>query len=304
MGLIQTPADLLTIGRAIRTEFNDTLRTTPVWRDQVATTVPSTARSNTYAWLESVAPVREWLGPRIYNDLVAHKYELENKLWEKTISVKRDDVEDSNLGMVSTTTRMTAESFAKHPDVLLASLLNTGHSTLCYDGQNFFDTDHPVAGGVVSNYESTGFALTLANAMTARARMSSITNEEGQIIATDPALLVVPPLLESAALKISRSALALETSGTSFAAVDNVGRGLFNVLRMPELAAAPTTWYLLDVSRILKPLIFQSRRAVELESFTSGRDQVVFEQNKYVWGGSARYNVGVSLWQLAFKGVA
>jgi phage major head subunit gpT-like protein len=36
------------------------------------------------------------------------------------------------------------QSAGEHPDELVFGLLKAGASTLCYDGQNFFDTDHPV----------------------------------------------------------------------------------------------------------------------------------------------------------------
>jgi phage major head subunit gpT-like protein len=302
--LIEATPDLLVIGRTIRTEFQNALGITPTWRDRLATTIPSTNKQNTYAWLENLATVREWVGPRVYNSLKAHDYTIVNKPWEFTIELNRDQVEDSDIGMVPFTAQSQGEAFAKHPDKLIAGLLINGASTLCYDGQNFYDTDHPVNDGVVSNYEATSFGLTLDNVMTARARMLSITNEAGDILASNPRLLVVPPQLEKAARQISSSALALQTTGTSFAAVNNVGQGLFDVLVVPEIASQATSWHLFDVSRLLKPFIYQSRRSVRFESFTSSRDLVVFDNNKYVWGGDARYNVGVSLWQLAFKGVA
>lgn len=52
----------------------------------------------------------------------------------------------------------------EHPDELVFELLGAGTSTLCYDGQNYFDTDHPVYPSVdgsgtadsVSNYNDGG----------------------------------------------------------------------------------------------------------------------------------------------------
>ena len=45
------------------------------------------------------------------------------------------------------------------PDELVFGLLKTGGSTLCYDGQFFFDTDHPV----FPNVDGTGTAVLVSN---------------------------------------------------------------------------------------------------------------------------------------------
>lgn len=59
-------------------------------------------------------------------------------------------------------------------------------------------------------------------------------------------------------------------------------------------------WFLLDCSRALRPLIFQSRRPVTFVQKTQPTNEGVFWDNKYYYGADARYNVGYGLWQLAF----
>jgi len=46
-----------------------------------------------------------------------------------------------------------------HPDELIYLLLSLGHNELCFDGQNFFDTDHPVYPEV----DGTGTAKVVSN---------------------------------------------------------------------------------------------------------------------------------------------
>lgn len=58
-------------------------------------------------------------------------------------------------------------------------------------------------------------------------------------------------------------------------------------------------WYLLDCSRAVKPLIFQTRRNVQFTYFDNPSDEHVFKKKKFLYGADARYNVGVGLWQLA-----
>ena len=59
-------------------------------------------------------------------------------------------------------------------------------------------------------------------------------------------------------------------------------------------------WFLLDCSRPIRPLIFQTRRPVEFTAKTELTSGNVFYENEYVFGASARYNAGFGLWQLAY----
>lgn len=63
-------------------------------------------------------------------------------------------------------------------------------------------------------------------------------------------------------------------------------------------------WYLLDLSRPLKPFLFQKRVAFDLVARQSLQDPTVFEKDRFVWGTRGRCNAGYGLWQLAFKSKA
>lgn len=115
----------------------------PQW-GKIAMSVPSTTKSNEYGWLGSIPRVREWLGDRIIHALKSHGYTIRNKTFELTVGVDRDDIDDDNIGIYTPLMASLGDAFASHPDELTYGLLALGHSTACYDGQNFFDTDHPV----------------------------------------------------------------------------------------------------------------------------------------------------------------
>jgi len=61
-----------------------------------------------------------------------------------------------------------------------------------------------------------------------------------------------------------------------------------------------TAWYLLDVSKAVKPLILQSRRDVEFVSKESPDDENLFMRKKLLYGVDRRDNAGYGLWQLAY----
>jgi len=119
----------------------------------------STGRSNTYGWLGSFPQMREWVGDRVLKNLSEHSYQLVNQKWENSIQVSRDDIEDDNLGMYPGMAQALAEEAATHPDKLVGSLLPEGLTSLCYDGQNFFDTDHPVN----AEHDGSGAVTTVSN---------------------------------------------------------------------------------------------------------------------------------------------
>ena len=60
-----------------------------------------------------------------------------------------------------------------------------------------------------------------------------------------------------------------------------------------------TAWYLLDVSRPLKPFIFQERTKPEIEAITSTINNTVFEYDEYPFGIRYRCNGGYGFWQQA-----
>jgi len=117
--------------------------TGPMW-NKVATLVPSSTSQEDYGWLGDIPSMREWIGDRLINSLKDHGYSIKNRKFELTQGVDRTKVEDDQYGIYSTLFELMGDSAAKHPDELIFALLALGFSTKCYDGQYFFDTDHPV----------------------------------------------------------------------------------------------------------------------------------------------------------------
>lgn len=133
--------------------------------DQVATTVPSATSSEEYGWLGQLPGMREWIGDRVLNGISTSGYTIKNKDYELTVAVERPKIEDDQYGIYTPLFTEMGRATAAHPDQQVFDLLGKGDSTLCYDGQNFFDTDHPVldANGAVqsqSNFDNNAGAGT------------------------------------------------------------------------------------------------------------------------------------------------
>lgn len=116
---------------------------TPMW-DKIAMLVPSTSSEEVYGWLGANTQLREWIGERVHQNLKLHGYTIKNKTFEGTVTVPREAIEDDQYGVYTPLVSQMGLDAILHPDQLLFSLIQLGVSTLCYDGQYFFDTDHPV----------------------------------------------------------------------------------------------------------------------------------------------------------------
>lgn len=154
-----TNANLSVLNTGFNKLYQNGLKSVESQYQQIATIVPSSTASNTYGWLGEMPGLREWAGSRLIKDFMTHNYAIANKLFESTIGVKRTDIEDDNLGIYNPLFTALGQRAGEHPDELMFDLLKSGTANLCYDGQNFFDTDHPV----YPNHDGTGTPATVSN---------------------------------------------------------------------------------------------------------------------------------------------
>lgn len=193
------------------------------WK-KLATIVPSATKEQKYGWLGKIPNVREWIGPRVVHNASQGDYSIKEKALELTIAVDRDDIETDNLGIYGPLfSEMGLSTGAKWAQMVYAQLL-AGFNTNCYDGQFFFDTDHPV----------------------------------------------------------------LAEDGTTMLPVANTDGG------------SGTPWFLLDVTRAIKPIILQKRKDFEFVAKDKVTDDNVFDMKEFRYGADARGNTGFGFWQMAW----
>jgi phage major head subunit gpT-like protein len=130
----------------------------PVYK-KLASIIPSNTNSNTYGWLGQFPQLREWVGSRVVRDMAESSYAITNKKYESTLEVKRTDIEDDNLGVYRTLSAHMAFEVERFFNQSIADLLADGFNGLCYDGQPFFDAEHPV----YPNTDGTGDPGAISN---------------------------------------------------------------------------------------------------------------------------------------------
>jgi phage major head subunit gpT-like protein len=221
--MIINQANIEFLNTAYRGNFQRGLGSvTPMW-SRFATEVPSSTAKNIYAWLGQFPKLREWVGDRVIESLREDGYEIANKSFESTVGVPRVAIEDDQWNIYGPLMENMGSSAAYFPDEELFTLLKEGFAAPCFDGQNFFDTDHPVG--------KPGFE----------------------------------------------------------ASVSNSGGG------------AGAGWFLLDISKGLKPLIWQLRKKAEFVTKVNPQtSDNVFMRNEYAYGVDLRSGKGFGFWQLAY----
>ncbi|KLV09577.1 Mu-like prophage major head subunit gpT [Photobacterium aquae] len=129
---------------AIKTAFNTGSGSYKALWPQFATMVPSSTSAEAYTWLGQFPRLREWVGDRQVKKLASHDYTLKNKKYESTVAIPAEAIDDDAYGVFMPLYQEMGYAAASHPDEMLFALMAAGFTTKCYDGQYFFDTDHPV----------------------------------------------------------------------------------------------------------------------------------------------------------------
>ena len=302
-GIVVNPSVL---SKGIRSEFISALATTPSLVPRLATVVQSNKDSEDYAWLGDVPQMKEFVDERISKSITDTKYSITNKTWEATLGVKRSALEDDQVGGLPIRIRDLAARARNHATELLYQALMDGTNATkgkCYDGGAFFSATHPTRGEqtVTQSNLLTGTGVTVAaikaDVQTAIQKFLEIKDERNKPfhpsgVEASQLIAIVPPALLFAFREALNAAIISNTSNMLVGAVSDVIPG-------PYLSDT-NDWYLLHVGNVIKPLIFQDRVSIELESM-EGMSDAGFMRETYLYGVRARYNAGYGLWQDAFK---
>ncbi|KNC89702.1 Mu-like prophage major head subunit gpT family protein [Trabulsiella odontotermitis] len=295
--MIVNKANIATFFVNLKTTFNGALKAAPTQWQKIAMKIPSTGKSNDYSWMMNFPQMRKWVGDKVVKSLAAFKYSVENDDWEATIEVDRNDLEDDQTGIYAVQAKSAGESAAQLPDEIVSSLVNNSFTSLCYDGQYFFDTDHPMGNGVFSNKGTKALSIdTLAAAQAsygaARIQLGKVKDDEGRALNVTPNILLVPVALQDVAN-------ALMTTDRLEDGKVNIYKGTAEVVVDPRLTS-DTAWFLLDTRKAITPFFYQERKAPHLVEQTDMNADDVFNRKKYKYGAEARAAGGYGLWQLAY----
>ena len=299
-------ANYQAIARDITIKVEDAIESATPFYPQVCTVVPSTGADEKYAWIGSMPGMREWLGPRDFKQLEAANYLLENKKWESSLELLKDNIDDDRVGLLGNLASELGQEAAYHPDELLQEAVTAGESEVCFDGQNFFDTDHAWGD---SGTQSNDLAKTVVDSddvtpaefrdllHEALVQMLGFKRDNGKryfrpVIGRLNDLLVTVPLsLHTVAKKALTQPVVVEGG----AGVSNFLADDFNLVTLPDMPDKKFDLY--HTGGALKPYVFQARKPLMVQ--TKGDDDIEYKEIKVMT--EARYNVGYLAWWKAVR---
>lgn len=285
--------------RSLTTTFDNSVAAASPFYPQISTRVPSNGAEENYGFLGNVPGMREWLGDRVFHSLRAARFAIANRLWENSVRIELTDIEDDQLGKYGIVLQEMANEAVYHPDELMFDLIVNGDSAECFDGQNFYDTDHAwgdsgTQDNDLTHAAATGTAPTETEFRDAyhemRAAMLGFKRDNGKpfhrptVTPMNDLLLMVPTGLQETA-----EAALMRTVGTA-------GEQIV-VLDRPKIVTIPhftesAVMYLHRIGQPLKPFVFQDRRALRREM--KGANDIEFKDVKFMT--DRRYNVGYFAW--------
>lgn len=296
--------------RAIIGEFYATLEqnTGAQWVPGVSALFSSNQESETYKWLGMAPAMREWVGGRQAKGFRENGITIENKLFEATLEVLVDEIRRDKTGQVMTRVRELAERTNAHWAKLLSTLIINGESTVCYDGQYFFDTDHAEGdSGTQSNDITSDVTTTTAPSaaemetavLKSVEQILGFVDDQGEPMNEEASsfLIMVPVSFMASAAAALKNPVIVDANGSRTNTITNIGGFNFELAVNPRL-----TWTekfaTFRTDGQVKSFIRQEEEGVMVDAVAEG-SELEFNERKHRYGVSAQRNVGYGYWQHA-----
>lgn len=294
--------------------FRNAVLSTPTFWSRFAMKTPSRTEKNVYPWLAETPGLREWLGERVINNVRTRDYTLTNRHFESMLGIDKNKLADDTYGFFDGYTAALGKRVAEFPDVQLTAALEAGTSTKCWDGQNEFDTAHPVdvddtsKGTYSNNLVSATYDLSsdpVGVYAKVRAAMMKVKRDDGLPLGLVGDVLMVPPDWEIHGLKAVQAQIVMDlakATGTVVggAGVTNIFQGTSTLIVNPWLTKADAG-YLFCTTRGIMPLLYQDREGPNFVPRVDPASNNVFLQRRFEWGVDLRAAFGYTMPFLAFR---
>lgn len=288
------------------------------WIPLVSAYFNSDQDAETYAWLGMVPGLREWVGGRQARGFRDNGIEIRNRHFEATLEVLVKEMRRDKTGQVMVRIGELARRTNSHWASLLSTLILNGPSTVCYDGQFFFDTDHlegdsgsqsndievDISGlptsvhGVVTapSVEEMQFAIVagIQKILTFKDDVGEPMNEDARSFLVMTPVSLMQPAVNAISLKGDARQFA---SQSGFDALKEIGVNIRAVAN-PRLDTGGWTdeFAVFRTDSATKAFIRQEETEVALKAIAEG-SELEFKEDKHHYGVDTWRNVGYGLWQ-------
>ncbi|MCP3177299.1 Mu-like prophage major head subunit gpT family protein [Desulfuromonas sp. KJ2020] len=262
-----------------------------------------------YKWLGQAPGMREWIGGRQAKGLRENGFIVKNKKYESTLEVLVDELRRDKTAQLMVRIAEQADRANAHWAKLMAAAIIAGESTVCYDGQYFFDTDHSEGdSGAQSNdltYDAATTTAPTAVEMEAAILKSvealfGFKDDQGEPInetAMDFVVMVPVPFMSAAAAAL-KNPIITDSNGMRTGTIATALGGFnFQLVTNPRLQWT-TKFATFRADGNVKPFIRQEEVPLEVSAIAEG-SETEFKEDKHLYGIKAIRGLDYGYWQHA-----
>ncbi len=284
------------------------------WMDSVANLFNSDQASETYNFLGATPRMREWIGGRQAKGFSGQGITVLNRHYEATIEFQKKDRRRDKTAQIEARINEFADEGMNHWATLVTALILAGPSTVCYDGQFFFDTDHSEGDSGTQDNDIQVDISTLPAAVHGTVTAPSVEEMQQAILKGIAQILSFKddrgrPMNPGARtftvmvpVGLYLSAVAAVSTIATAALQQNLNPNLIAGLRVDVQMNPELTWTdsfaVFRTDSPIKALIRQSEQEVELKVRAEGSDYE-FENDAHQFGIDAWRGAGYGYWQRA-----
>ena len=297
--------------RAVIGMFYDELAADPgaAWIKDIAMYFTSDQDTEKYPWIGMVSKMREWVGGRQPKGFRDNQIEVANKHFEATLDILVKDLRRDKTGQIRARIAELATRANAHWASLLSTLLINAASSVCYDGQYFFDTDHSEGDSGAQDNDLTVDISGLPASVHGSTTAPSVEEMQQTILKAITAILGFKddqgePMNETAkAFRVLTPASLYLTAAKAIALPIGTGMSEQNVT--PDMSIAVSmnprlTWTdSITVFRAdgkVKPFIMQEELGIQMKAKAEG-SEYEFDNDAHQYGIDSWRNVAYGYWQ-------
>lgn len=283
------------------------------WVAAISNYFTSDQESETYKWLGQVPVMREWIGGRNAKGFRENGITIENKHFEATLELLVRELKRDKTGQVMVRVDELADRTNAHWAKLLSTLIQNGESTVCYDGEYFFDTNHTEGdSGAQSNklqIDISNLPVEVHGSATVPSveemqlailqiiqQLYSLKDDQGEPINENARqfLVMVPTSMWNVAKAATAAPVITHGQTNLIKTMDEIS---LSVAMNPRLSWTDKL-VIFRTDGAVKPLIRQEEEAVVLKAIAEG-SELEFNEDKHRYGVDTWRNVGLGFWQHA-----
>ncbi|MCK5602110.1 Mu-like prophage major head subunit gpT family protein, partial [Candidatus Pacearchaeota archaeon] len=265
--------------------------------------------SETYNWIGMVPQLREWVGGRQAKGFLENGITIINKMYESTLQILTKDLRRDKTGQLQVRIGEQAKRANSHWAKLLSTLILNGASTVCYDGQFFFDTDHDEGDSGTQSNDITN-SIVLKTAPTAAEMEQAILDcivqimgfkdDTGEPMNEEAAefLVLVPTVFMKSAMAAVNNPVIVDSNGSRTNTIAATLGGFSISVQVNARLTWTDKFAVFRTDTDTGAFIRQEEQGVQVDAIAEG-SELEFNEKKHHYGVSALRNVGYGFWQRA-----